>query len=365
MATTGTYTIADLLSNRDAAESRIIDFGVDNLVQPLTDALAAHNAQVQGMLGDLVAPTTERTGTYGVEQDANMEEVDEFGEVRTQKAQARGKVAWPMRKRQIATGWTRDYFIRSTVQDMIEKQILMQRGHINALRFGIRDTLFGPANFNAIERWAREAVGETLGVKRLLNADGDAIPVNRNGTTFDGATHTHYLATASTSGSGLNTALVALIDHVVEHDHGGALRLYINRAQESTVRGLADFSPYVEAGIIPGTASDRANGTLDMSRVDNRAIGRFHGAEVWTKPWMPAEYYFAFDSSDARKPLRMRIPPERQLQGLYLDTENELFLLHARHMSSLFGFGAWTRTNGAILWANAGSGGVYTAPTFT
>jgi hypothetical protein len=365
MAVTGTYTIADLLSNRDAAESRIIDFGVENLVQPLTDALAAHNAQVQNMMSDLVSPTTERTGTYGVEQDASMEEVDEFGEVRTQKAQARGKVAWPMRKRQIATGWTRDYFIRATVQDMIEKQVLMQRGHVNALRRGIRDTLFGPTNFDAIERFATEAVGETLAVKRLLNADGDPIPINRNAQSFNGATHSHYDATTSTSGAGLNTALIALIDDVVEHDHGGALRVYINRAQEATVKALSDFAPYVEAGIIPGTANNRADGVLDMSRLDNRPIGRFHGAEVWTKPWMPAEYYFAFDASDPRKPLRMRVPPERQLQGLYIDSDTELFLLYARHMSSLFGFGAWTRTNGAILWANAGSGGVYTAPTFT
>jgi hypothetical protein len=364
MAVTGTYTIADLLSNRDAAESRIIEFGVDNLVQPLRDALDAHNAQVQGILNDLVATTTERTGTYGVEQDADMEDVDEFGAVRTQKAAAKGKVAWGLTKKQFAVGWTRDYFIRATVADMIEKQILAQRAHVNALRRGVRNALFGATNFDVIERFATEAVGETLNVKRLLNADGDPIPINRNAESFDGATHTHYDATASTSGSGLNTALVALVDDVVEHDHGGALRIYINRAQESTVRALADFAPYVEQGIIPGTANDRANGTLDMSRLDNRAIGRFHGAEVWTKPWMPAEYFFAFDASDDRKPLRMRVPSERQLQGLYLAAETELMPLHARHMETLFGFGAWTRTNGAILWANAGSGGVYTAPTF-
>jgi len=154
------------------------------------------------------------------------------------------------------------------------------------------------------------------------------------------------------------------VDDVVEHDHGGALRIYINRAQETAVRALTSFAAYIEAGILPGITTDRANGTLDMSRLDNRAIGRFHGAEVWTKPWMPADYFFAFDASDAGKPLRMRVPKESQLQGLQLIADTELLPLHARHMEALFGFGAWTRTNGAVLYANAGNGGVYTAPTF-
>jgi hypothetical protein len=361
MATTGTYTITDLLADRNAADSRVIEFGAENLVQPLRDALAAHNAQVEGMMNDLAAPSTERSGTYGVEQNAEMEDVDELGMVRTQKAAAKGALGWPMTKKQFAVGWTRDYMIRATVADMIEKQVLAQRAHVNALRRGIRDALFGATNYTVRDRFVDDL---DVNVKRLLNADGDAIPVNRNAASFDGATHTHYDATASTSGAGLNTALSNLVDDVVEHDHGGALRIYINRAQEVAVRALSSFAPYIEAGIAPGASADRAQGTLDTSRIDNRAIGRFHGAEVWTKPWMPADYFFAFDSSDNRKPLRMRIPKESQLQGLYVAFETEMMPLRARHMEALFGFGAWTRTNGAILYANAGNGGLYTVPTF-
>jgi hypothetical protein len=367
MATTGTYTIADLLSNADAAEARVFEFGYEALVQPLEDALAAHNTQVNGMMSDLVAETTERTGTYGVEQDAEMIEADEFSRAPTQKAAARGKVGYPLSKRQFALGWTNDYFIRATVRDMIEKQILAQRAHVKALRNGIRNALFGATNYNATERFVTTAYGETLPVKRLVNADGDPIPSNSNTLTFDGATHTHYDATASVSGAGLNTALVALVDDVVEHDHGGAMRLYINRAQETAVRALSSFAPFLEARVIPGAGvtTSRAEGTLDMSRLDNRAIGLFHGAEVWTKPWMPADYFFTFDASDARKPLRMRVPVEQQLRGLRRAAELHTFPLHAQYMEALFGFGAWTRTNGAVLYANADNGGTYTAPTFT
>jgi hypothetical protein len=364
MAVTGTHTIADLLSNADAAEARVIEFGVEALVQPLQDALAAHNAQVAGMTADLVAPTTERTGTYGVEQDAEMVDADEFTRAPTQKAAARGTVGWPLRKKQFALGWTNDYFIRATVADMIGKQIMAQRAHVNAIRFGIRNALFGATNYTSIERFSVEGLGQSLSVKRLLNADGDAIPVNRNAESFDGATHTHYVATASESGAGLNTALSALVDNVVEHDHGGRLRIYINRAQETTVRALSGFTAYLPANLVASTATQTAVGTLDTSRLDNRAIGLFNGAEVWTKPWMPAKYYFAFDASDTRKPLRMRQAPETQLRGLRLAAELHTFPLHAQYMEALFGFGAWTRTNGAVLWADAGSGGVYTAPTF-
>jgi hypothetical protein len=365
MAVTGTHTITDLLSNADAAEARVIEFGEENLVAPLQAALAAHNAQVNDMLGDIVALTTERTGTYGVEQDAEMVDADEFTRAPTVKGAARGTVGWPLRKKQFALGWTHDYFIRSTVRDMVQRQVLAQRAHVNALRFGIRDALFGPTNFTSIERFAAEAIGQSLSVKRLLNADGDAIPVNRNGLSFDGATHTHYVATASVSGAGLNTALSALVDNVVEHDHGGRLRIYINRAQETVVRALTGFTAYLPANLIAAnTGIVAAQGTLDTTRLDNRAIGLFNGAEVWTKPWMPAEYYFAFDASDGRKPLRMRQPVETQLRGLRLAAQLRTHPLHADYMETYFGFGAWTRTNGAVLWANAGSGGVYAAPTF-
>lgn len=364
MSTTGTYTIADLLSNRDAAEARVIDYTPEALIQPLNDALAAHNAQVQDMMSDLVARTTERTGTYGVQQDAEMVEADEFTRAPTQKGQAKGSVGWPLGKKQFALGWTNDYFIRTTVKDMVEKQILAQRAHVNALRRGVRDALFGPTNYTAYERYDVEAYDQALSIKRLLNADGDPIPINRNAASFNGATHSHYIGTTSTSGAGLNTALMSLVDDVIEHDHGGAVRIYINRAQEATVRALDGFTAYLAPGIIAGITADRAAGTLDTTRLDNRAIGQFHGAEVWTKPWMPAAYYFAFDSSDSRKPLRMREPVERQLRGLRRAAELNTFPLHAQYMEAHFGFGAWTRTNGAILHADAGNGGVYVAPTF-
>ena len=45
-----------------------------------------------------------------------------------------------------------------------------------------------------------------------------------------------------------------------------------------------------------------ARGTLDMSRLDNRAIGIFEGAEVWVKPWMIQNYCFAWDAASPNKP---------------------------------------------------------------
>lgn len=359
---TGTYTIEDLLTNRDVADETISEAGPDALVEPLQAALDAHNAQLADMISDLAAPTDERVGVYGVAVESEMEDADEFTRGSTQKAFSRGKVAYPMGKKQYAMGWTNDYFLRATVADMVEKQIAAQRAHVKAIRKTVRDALFGPANYTVRDRFVD---GLDLTIRRLANGDGEPIPEGPNGESFDAATHSHYNATADTTEAGLAAGLDALLEDVVEHGHGDELRIYINRANEDDVSALAKFKPYTDRRVIPSVTEDRGAGQLDTTKVDNRAIGVYNGAEVWTKPWVPVNYYVGFSAGDERKPLKLREPVQSALRGLRRVAQFGSHPLHCEFMEAHFGVGAWTRTNGGILHADAGNAGVYTTPTFT
>lgn len=359
---TGTHTIADLLDNTYASTS-VVEFGIDRLSDAILADLDAHNARMRELVSEMAMVTTERSTVYGINDAMEMVRVDEFGRGPTQKITVGAKVEFPLDKLQVALGWTYDYFKRVTVQDVAKQQVGVRRAHVGAVINEIRNAFFGATNYTYVDRFRDNL---SLGVKRLVNADSATIPNGPNGETYDASTHTHYDSTTSVSGSGLNTALLALISDVVEHGHGGRVVLYINRAQESAVRALSDFSAYLDPRIIPSTAANRPAGTLDITRLDNRAIGIFGAAEVWVKPWVPADYFLAFDLADPRKPLAFRESGVAGEQGLQLAGPRRLEAhpLMADYYESFFGVGVWTRTNGAVLYANAGAGGSYVVPTF-
>jgi hypothetical protein len=356
---TGTHTVADLLSNRLTAEQRVAQYGEENLVQPIMDALEAHNRLVSGMLVELADETDERQETYGADTGGKMKRAEEHGRVATEKGHRKGKVAYPFYLFQHAIGFTREYMLRAKVSDLLEKELGARTRHLSTLRDDIRRALFLPTNETVYDTLRGDDL--ELVVRRLLNADGEPIPTSDAGTTFSGDTHTHYVATTSVSGQGLADALAALIDNVVEHDHVDDLRLNISQQDEGTVTALPGFLKYVEEGVVAGTANERADG-VKPRRIVNRPIGRFRGAEVWTRTWVPAGYYHAYAAADRRKPLAMRVDPLPQLRGLKLAPTIDLYPLRADYYEARFGFGVKTRTNGAVLWANAGSGSVYAAP---
>jgi hypothetical protein len=355
---TGTHTVADLLANQDIASRRVAEFGEPELVQPVRDALDAHNAAVQEMMRKLAVETVERQETYGAETGGDMQRADEFTRAPTQKAARKGKVAYPFDLFQHPVGFTREYILRATVGDFLLRELNGRSRHLTRIRREIKRALFSPTNETFYDYLTDDL---DLIVRRLVNGDGEPIPGNDAGVTFDASTHSHYRGTTSVSGSGLETALKAMIDDVAEHDHVDGMEMNVARENEAVVRALPSFLPYVEQGVVAGTAEDRANGTAP-NRLTNRPIGRFHGAEVWTRTWVPADYYQAYAAADPNKPLRMRVDPLPQLRGLQLAAKVEIFPLRADFYEARFGIGVRNRTNSAVLYANAGSGGVYTAP---
>jgi hypothetical protein len=354
---TGTLTIADLQSNRFQSAA---DFGLNTIADVLRADLAAYNRVVDEMMMDLAVATDDRQRIYGASADGEMLESDEYDRGVAVKPAGGSTVGFPLRKFVKDIGWTRDYSLMATPADYAEAMLGVQSMHTRAIRRELQRAIFGSANYTFRDRFVSPQVD--LAVKRLVNADSLSIPNGPNGETFTAASHTHYdfLDGANPTAA----ALTSLIEDVIEHGHGNRVLLNINRAAETAVRALTGFIAYTDPRVVPADNAARTAISLDNSRIDNRAIGLFGAAEVWVRSWVPAGYVFAYDAGTDMKPLVYRQHPAAAVRGLRIVATLDDYPLYAEVMESYFGFGVWTRTNGAVLYY-AGSASAYVDPTFS
>jgi hypothetical protein len=346
----GTLSMADLLAT---TSQTVIDFGEERIWEVFSDFLAAHQV-LYGQLRDAYCETTEELlfGIGGI-SDMEMQEVDEFGAPQPQKVTAGEPMGLPLRLYSGEIQWTRQFFLASTVQEVAAQFQGILTADLRKLAFEIKRALFIPTNYSFVDRLTREK--PTLAVKRLANADSAAIPTGPNGEVFDASTHTHYLGSATLTAA----ALTSLIATVREHGSAGSIVVEINQAQEATVRGLSGFDRYIDSRIVMNNAASYAgNRSLDFSNIYNRPIGLFDGAEVWVKPWVPANYQLA-RATAGRKVLGFRVPKIGP-KGLILASEDESYPLRARRWERKFGVGVINRVGAAVLYS---ANSTYAAPS--
>lgn len=347
---TGTLSIEDLLANKFQS---VADFGENTIAEILARDLATHRTILTQLMSEFCDITTDRQRIMGTSQTGEMIEADEFSRGPTQKETPGQTVGFPYKRYQYAIGWTRDWMLRKTPSDMAIAQQTSQRAEVRRAIYELKKAFFNPTNYTHVDMLVDNV---SFPVKALINADSTAIPDGPNGEQFDGTTHTHYLASAT-----LTTAAVdGAITTVVEHGHGQDVRIYINRANEAAFRALTGFLPFYDPTINKADTTDTTDTTLDISRLDNRAIGRYNGATIWVKPWMIANYAWVVSVGSPAKPFVFRQNQNTALQGLRIAGENDAFPLRAQYMQSEFGIGVWNRTNGAVLQFNNGT---YQVPT--
>jgi hypothetical protein len=359
----GAYgTLAALDTLATLTNTTVADFGEDRAFAEIDAALAAHNRIEQELLGNFVERTTDRLRRYGSQDAMSMDELDEFGRADAQKLSAGATVGFPLRLYGIAIQWTRKYFQNALTTELAAQTAGVMDADSKVIQREIKRAIFLPTNVTVLDRLVDNV---SLVTKRLINADSTSIPLGPNGESFDGATHTHYLFTAGVALAAAD--MNGLIETVIEHHPTGQAMVYINRAQETAVRGLAGFTAYLDARLINQTAGVVAGRSLDSFNVNDRAIGVYSAAgvsaEVWVKPWVPSGYLFAWVDG-APVPLVMRT---RNAGGgdLELVADDEAHPLRARAWERECGFSVWTRTNGAVLFVDAAAAGAYTAPTIT
>jgi hypothetical protein len=296
--------------------------------------------------------STDRQRIYGTSDRGEMTEVDEFGRAPTQKIRGGTTVGFPLRSYQYALGWTRKYLQNATPAELVDQETAAKKAHMIQIARQVKRAIYLSANYTFNDFLVDKI---DLPVKRFVNADSANIPDGPNGEAFTGSSHTHYDAINGITAA----ALKAAIRDVVEHGHGGKVIVAINIADEDTIRALTGFKDYVDPRTTLNGNAREATTRLDITRLDNRAIGIFDSAEIWVKPWAIANYTFTYDSTTANKPLVLRTR-NGTAPSLEIVAAIDTFPLYAEYMESEFGVGVWTRTNGHVLYFGGGS---YTDPT--
>jgi hypothetical protein len=335
----------------------VADYGEDRLweesIRPLLDA---HNRIMDEMFGEMAEPTVDRQRRYGTTDQMSFVKVDEFGRPDVQKAAPGAVAGFPLEAYGRSVGWTRKYFQNARVDEFMGQIMAIRDADIQRVILEVKRALFVPTNYTFDDYLVDHLSQIPLNVRALLNADGLGIPAGPNGETFDGTTHTHYLATASLVAANLTAAL----ETVLEHYNTGEAVIYLNRAQETAVTGLAGFTLLQQVNLVGATTATQVMGNtrLNQVRLYNRQIGYYGGAEVWVKPWIPANYILVFIRNQP-KPLAIR-SRNPQSNNLVLVADDEKYPLRARTWEREFGVGVWNRMAAAVLQTNSGT---YAAPT--
>jgi hypothetical protein len=356
----GTLSLVDTLRSIDS--TNINEYGLDNLYADVDLLLQAHNAITADIYGEFGETTQDKIRRYGNTVGvAGFQELDEWGIADAQKTSISGTdVGFPLRRFGRATQWTRLYFDTKTPADFIKETTQILIDDVLNIQTQMRRALFTSTNnLTYIDRLDNKV---TLPVRALLNADGAAIPPDRYGNSFNGATHTHYLATASLVSANVDAALDTLIEHNI--DGGDRLFIYINRAQEAAFTALSGFLYYERSTIQRGggyTGNVLTQGQRDDVTPDDVAIGMWDGyAEVWIKPWVPSTYILFFVRS-AEGVLTIRTP--RFFDGsLRLAYDHEHHPLTANMWERFLGVGVWQRHKAAVLFTG---GAAYANPTLS
>ncbi len=348
---TGTFDIGSLLA---ANNQSLASYGTDLIAPILAADNALFNAQVDDFLADFSMKTSERQVLAGSSIGGNMMELDEFSRQPTQKDLPGYLVGVPLRKFGFATGWTQDYLDNATPADLAIKQQAAQGADLRRTRYEIQRAVFLPTNSTFPDM---NVDNVPLPVKAFINADSTPMQNGPNGEVFDGSTHTHYQANATLTAA----AVQATVANVAEHRVGVSLRLYISQLDAAAFALLSGFVPLQVPYVTLNTAANQvASPRLNIGQVDNRQVGWFNAAEVWTKPWIPQNYLVVVDVAAPLKPLARRV--RKDDKGLYIAAQLDTHPLHAQYIQRYQGFSAWNRTALAVLKFNNGS---YAAPVLS
>lgn len=313
-------------------------------------ALQIHNQLFEEMAMDLAAVVNSPQLPFVGGDTAIIQELDEWGRADASKASVSGNLGFPLRIYGSSVQWTKTYMERATVGEFAAQLDAHAAADLVNFRNLIKTALFNNANTTGYVDRLDSKLTYTL--TALLNADGMAIPTSPSGATFDGSTHTHYLANATYT----EAATLATINTVVEHGVDGKIVLFIAKADEATVRAFNDFAPYLDARITVSGANQIGSEALDVNNPDNRAIGVFGGAEVWVKPWVPANYQAVADVGAARKPLGIRVRAGNSLTSgtgsFRMIDEHGHHPLTAQNLGREIGVAAYGREKAAVARLN-------------
>jgi len=342
----GTLAVSDLVRS---ANQNILDFGEPRLADYIGMYLGSYNQLTTDMLGVFMAPVNDRILGYGGGTGIQMVKSGEFGRADASKPTFGSRMGFPLELNQLSYQFTRKWLQNHTPMEMMAiVQDAMLQDTLQRQK-DIKNALFNPVNRTVTDELVDNL---SLDVKALANNDGFAYPPDPYGNAVAGA-HNHYLARVGTLAA---SDIDAVIATVAEHYTVGKVMLFINSAQESAVRGFnapGQFLQMVPSSTYLGAnAAVAVGGNLDTSQTNNRQIGYWgnQAAEVWVKPWVPANYMIAIMINNGTKLLGYR---ERGEGGLHLAVQDEAYPLRCETMEAEYGIAVRDRLTAAVLFVGA------------
>lgn len=336
------YSLNDLLSQRFTS---VGSFGFDKISEAVQAHLDWLNGQVNDQLSLLAESTEDSRRVLGGNAAFEMKEVDEYGQARTQAPTSGIEIGFPLRKFEVATGWTNEYIRRASVSDVAQRLVGMQNAYLERLSQELKFAVFSNQNYSFVDKLGD---GTTLAVKAFLNADGSEVPDAPDGTTFL-TSHNHYKGYAS--GAFATADVDALITNVEEHGHSKGVTLFIPAGMVATLVALSGTKFVKMQSSLLVAASDSVSTVARINPEEdtaNTTVGVWDGRiMVATRSWMPAGYIACVATGSANKPLVRR--EDKFIKGLAALPEYGNPVITAKSMNAYCGFGAFDRSAVAIL----------------
>lgn len=352
LGVTGTVALEDLRKNKNVSA---IGFGLERIDEIVRADAAAAEAALTARLAELAETSSDVQRIYGVSAKIRGVPADEFGRAPTRKKIGGETVGFPLSMLKYAVGWTSKFLEIASPAEIAEQFLRVRTGYFADVNAKITQALFDKDNYDHVDPQPDGTDGVTIKVKRLINADGSVIPDGPNGETFDGTSHTHYLARA---GALANSDIDGLINHIIEHGHTRDIRIIVHVNDEDVLAGLAStkFKALTAPGLVP-TSGDTVLAVDPNADLGNRQIGIWgnRSIPVWVKPWGIDDYIFAYAAGETEKVLVRRQRQQASLQGLRLIERQAGYPLLSDNWEAEFGFGVWSRTMGAILYTGGTS----------
>lgn len=351
--TFGTLLTLDTLATLTG--TTVYKFGEDAIFEALQREIAIYNTQANEVIDFFCERTTQNIRRWGDTTEMEMQRVDQVGVPDAQKPALPGNnLGFPLWRFALLLQWNRTYFERATPAELARKTDASIKADRKNLLRQVKTALFYPTNTSFVDTLNDNI---TLPVKALANNDGMNGPMGPNGEVFDWtAAQNHYLATAALTAANITAAITAVNEHYADAD----LVIYIPQGLEVTIRGFtANFKATIDARLRDQSTNIVLASTGLRTNSNNRLIGLFDQAEVWVKPWMPANYIVVMNRA-ARKPLAYRTY-DAASGDFRLVYQDEKYTLRAQDFEREFGIGVQERTAAAILYTG---GGAYVTPTF-
>jgi len=332
----------------------------DTIAAQLSAGIGALNIELTtGLWGSLVSFQDFPDVEYRVGSSNGMLEYTEYGRADSKRAATEGHML-PLKAWDRRLGWTWDYLrkarmpqIEADIQDGIQDvrdrwririlRRLLQRGDDSGVSAGL-----GSSGYSA--GFATTAAS--------TNVDFD--PPDNAGTTF-ATTHEHYVAIAG--GAFTNAVFSDAKDEIREHGHEPPYEFIIGPSDETTVRGLSDFTPVQESLVAYGDNTSLAQLGVEADANGSYYIGTAHDFGIRVVRGVPQYYGFAWKSYgnlSQRNPVRIQLTKGQSRPQVMLMTDPRTggsanYPIQSLMLFLEFGVGVGDRTNGTARYVNNGT----------